>query len=79
MKKITLILKSTLAVALMSCAGACYTAGKNLASLRHIAAETRDILVINTLNLIYAKAANLLAGLSAAAVWSVCHGEVLLS
>ncbi len=63
-------------VALMSCACAGYTAGKDLASLRHITAETSDILVINMLDLIYAKAANLFAGLSAAVVWSVCHSDV---
>ena len=62
-------------VTLMSCAGACHAAGKDLSSLGHIAAQTCDILVINVLYLINAEAANFFAGLSAAVVGSVSHCE----
>jgi hypothetical protein len=63
----------------MSCAGTSYTAGKDLSSLGHITAKTRNILVIDMLYLINAESANLLAALSATVVRSVSHFEVLLS
>ena len=66
-------------VTLMSRAGTGYTSGQNLASLGHITAKTRDILVIDVLYLVNAESANLLAALSATVVRSVSHFEVLLS
>ena len=57
---------------LMSRAGTGNTAGQDLASLGHVTAETRDILVVDMLYFIYAEAANFLARLSAA-IRSVSH------
>lgn len=57
---------------LMSCAGAGYTTGQDLASLGHVTAKTRDILIIDMLYFINTETANFLAGLSAA-IRSVSH------
>ena len=59
-------------VTLMSCACACYTAGKDLSSLRQVTADAVYILVVDMLYLINAEGANFLAAFSAS-VRSVSH------
>lgn len=61
-------------VALMSCAGTCYTAGKDLSSLGQVTADAVYILVVDMLYLINTESANFLAALSAS-VRSVSHLE----
>ncbi len=56
----------------MSCAGACYTAGKDLSSLGQVTADAVYILVVDMLYLINAEGANFLAAFSAS-VRSVSH------
>lgn len=56
----------------MSCASACYAAGKNLSSLGKVTANAVYILVVDMLYLINAESANFLAALSAS-VRSVSH------
>lgn len=77
--KVTGTLDSNREVTLVSCTSACYTARKNLSSLRHITAKMCNVFIVNMFNLVNTKSANFLARLSAAVVWSFCHSEVLLS
>ena len=61
-------------LALMRCTGACYAAGQDLSALRHIAAESCDILVVDVLDLIYTEAAYLAT--ASVTHRSISHGEV---
>ena len=72
---LTSTLDSGCELSLVSCAGACYTAGQNLAALAHITAETRDILIIDVLDFVNAERANFLAALSA--VRTISHNFLL--
>ena len=58
----------------MSCAGACYTAGKNFSSLGQVTANAVNILVVDMLYLVNTESANFLAAFSAS-VRSVSHLE----
>ena len=49
----------------MSCAGACYTAGKNFSSLGQVTANAVNILVVDMLYLVNTESANFLAAFSA--------------
>lgn len=52
-------------VTLMSCAGTCYTAGKNLSSFGQVTANAVNILVVDMLYLINTESANFPAAFSA--------------
>ena len=53
-------------LALMTGAGAGYTAGDNLSAVREISSQAGDVLVINLMNFIYAEGTDFLSAFSAA-------------